>query len=514
MKKGFTLVELIAVVVILGIILVIAVPRITDVIESAKINSVIKNEEMLVRATRNYLVSKDEKLPTEIGDTEEITLEELQNNDLISSIKSPFGNNNCNGYVLITKINDTNFDYTPHLNCVDYSIGSSEADKLVLHYKFDDFQEPTQNEIANMGYVFWLNNLEIGQSTDMNATREGQLTTTRFTRLGEHKFRAEIIEGGYYFIYPITNGGYNWNNGGFISANVLEYYEAPGSNGRIGIGRSSSGTPSLHGNGELGFKTAQIGALSNQTHGLSIRTSNHTVTPGSYIVWENLQLENKPYSTPFVDGTREGIITDYSANNNYATLDISDSPRWINNSIVGKGAYEFNTNTRILLPLTMNNTNFGLPDAQYTFSLWIYLNKHNNSGTGLILGMASYSGFGVRIDSDGSTFTRLSTYFRNSVGQYGTNNISLSLNKWYHIVSVLDKNNNNIKFYSNGELIHERAITINDFTRENFPFGINLLSQTGGNGPWTNIEGIMDDVRIYNRVLSNQEIKNLYQIAK
>ena len=38
-KKGFTLVELLAVIVILAVILVIAIPRILDVIDSSKLSS-------------------------------------------------------------------------------------------------------------------------------------------------------------------------------------------------------------------------------------------------------------------------------------------------------------------------------------------------------------------------------------------------------------------------------------------------------------------------------------------
>ncbi len=90
--SGFTLVELIAVIVILGIILVIAVSRITDIINTAKINAFINNEEMLIRATKNYLVSNNEKMPTEIGNTEEVTLQQLQTEELIQPIKSPFIN--------------------------------------------------------------------------------------------------------------------------------------------------------------------------------------------------------------------------------------------------------------------------------------------------------------------------------------------------------------------------------------------------------------------------------------
>ncbi len=186
MKKGFTLVELIAVVVILGIILIIAVPKITDVINNAKINAVIKNEEMLIRATRNYLVSNNEKMPTEIGSTEEVTLEQLQTEELIQTIKSPFINGNCSGYVLITKIEDNSYDYTPHLNCVDPERGSASADGLVGYYKLDNnvldyginnnhgFVSGAVSDEGkiNKGYYLWSGSLIIDSNEIANVIKE------------------------------------------------------------------------------------------------------------------------------------------------------------------------------------------------------------------------------------------------------------------------------------------------------------------------------------------------------
>lgn len=47
-KKGFTLVELLAVIVILAVILVIAVPRITDVIRKTRISSLESTAKLIV----------------------------------------------------------------------------------------------------------------------------------------------------------------------------------------------------------------------------------------------------------------------------------------------------------------------------------------------------------------------------------------------------------------------------------------------------------------------------------
>ncbi len=53
-EKGFTLVELLAVIVILGIIVAIAIPAIGNVIEKAKVGAAESTELMIVDAARLY----------------------------------------------------------------------------------------------------------------------------------------------------------------------------------------------------------------------------------------------------------------------------------------------------------------------------------------------------------------------------------------------------------------------------------------------------------------------------
>ncbi len=118
MKKGFTLIELIAVVVILGIILVIAVPRITDVINNARESGYQANERIMVNAARNYLVINDTKNPSEISNMSIITIDDLQDSEFIGSINDG-GNSSieCNGYVVITLVEANNYEYEPYLKC-------------------------------------------------------------------------------------------------------------------------------------------------------------------------------------------------------------------------------------------------------------------------------------------------------------------------------------------------------------------------------------------------------------
>lgn len=58
-RKGFTLVELLAVIVVLAIILVIAVPKILDVINSARKSAFEDSAKLLIsQAEKNYLIEQ------------------------------------------------------------------------------------------------------------------------------------------------------------------------------------------------------------------------------------------------------------------------------------------------------------------------------------------------------------------------------------------------------------------------------------------------------------------------
>ena len=95
-NKGFTLVETIAVIIILGIVLSIAVPSITNVVKSTNKNRMISDAETFVSEVKEYVESDT------IGNTSnEYTLEDIKGKTKLS--KSPYGEEyKKNSYVDIT----------------------------------------------------------------------------------------------------------------------------------------------------------------------------------------------------------------------------------------------------------------------------------------------------------------------------------------------------------------------------------------------------------------------------
>ncbi|MGM0199084.1 type II secretion system protein [Enterococcus sp. DIV1314a] len=74
-EDGFTLVELLGVIVILGIILAIAIPAIGNIVDNATTNTEKNQAELVVDAAKMYVLDNGNTIPTsgEITSTELVT---------------------------------------------------------------------------------------------------------------------------------------------------------------------------------------------------------------------------------------------------------------------------------------------------------------------------------------------------------------------------------------------------------------------------------------------------------
>ena len=78
---------------------------------------------------------------------------------------------------------------------------------------------------------------------------------------------------------------------------------------------------------------------------------------------------------------------------------------------------------------------------------------------------------------------------------------SINSNVWAHIAVVLDKENNNINFYTNNQLVNSYSMSnINILNEDN-----NIIIGRDGDGFFN---GMLDDVRLYDRVISTDEMND------
>lgn len=87
-QKGFTLVELLAVIVILGIIGAIAVPSIAGIIDNSKKDAHIANAQQMVGAARMAIAAGDIVAPKKSASVTE-TLNNLETNGYLEPVSSP-----------------------------------------------------------------------------------------------------------------------------------------------------------------------------------------------------------------------------------------------------------------------------------------------------------------------------------------------------------------------------------------------------------------------------------------
>ena len=146
-NKGFTLVELLATIIILGLLVSIAYVSVSSILNSGDDSYYESQENMLVLAGREYYADHRSELPREIGDTSNVSLETLVEENYIEQITDKDGNNcdNDNSEVTVQKITEKDFQYYGTLICGAYQTNSDKAKPAI---SFDPNKKSSENPIT------------------------------------------------------------------------------------------------------------------------------------------------------------------------------------------------------------------------------------------------------------------------------------------------------------------------------------------------------------------------------
>lgn len=119
MNKGFTLIEMLATVTILGILVTIVLLSANRLISSSNLGYYNTSEKMMILASKDYFADYRSYLPKEVNGTTRVLLSALVREEYIDMIKD-VNDNDCNtseSYVEVEKTSDNEYLYTAHLVC-------------------------------------------------------------------------------------------------------------------------------------------------------------------------------------------------------------------------------------------------------------------------------------------------------------------------------------------------------------------------------------------------------------
>jgi hypothetical protein len=194
------------------------------------------------------------------------------------------------------------------------------------------------------------------------------------------------------------------------------------------------------------------------------------------------------------------IVHDSSGNGNQGVL--NNGPVWVDGRFGKALSFDgVDDYVRIKPSLSLDVT------SQITVEAWVYPRAYVDN-TGHVSHIIS------RCDDSGGHIYVLSTYPDSYKISYSVNPDSgqkssiadLPLNVWTHLAMTYD--GSYIRLYINGELDSSYAQTGSISTTSNWlAIGCKPTGREGGSGSYAYFNGIIDEVRIYNRALSQQEIQ-------
>ena len=140
-KKGFTLIELISVIVILSIIIMLIIPTIINNISDKKEDAYQKNIDIILSAARGYVIDYDIETPASIS------LDELCGTYFECPIINPKDNEELEGYVVVD--DERNYYFANGVITLEVDLNggrtTQEFDDSYLPYTKIDLKDPIKD---------------------------------------------------------------------------------------------------------------------------------------------------------------------------------------------------------------------------------------------------------------------------------------------------------------------------------------------------------------------------------
>lgn len=416
------------------------------------------------------------------------------------------------------------------------------AKAKILHYKFDDpYEEPTVNLAPPQNKVI-LTNINPGWDTSKHV---GAIQVENWTTgynsgvaspsLGYHahwvmddnnkpimkfinKNNTEGLSLGYRWLGIASNlPASRFIAGKMYTISWEQKVDEINQSAWVGLYHRLQGTTSnnFHNNAISNQETnSETGVWEVKSHTFTLSsTYDNTSDPSIYVYGNrsagqgtvyvrNVQLEEKKHNTPFVNGTRTGIVRDCSGLQNNGVVELSSSPDWTSESILGINCISKINGSDNFIKINGNTK----PTDEASISFWLKINDNSNpSWTSLFGGGRDGSstqkwGLSIHIRPENKIFAK----FYGTSSKVDMDSSTLNTTQWNHVVITHKSNSHNI--YINGvKTSNTTDIGALDWSG----FTILYLGRAYDNLKSREIS--IDDFRIYATMLSDQDVLDLYQ---
>ena len=148
-KKGFTLTEILATIVILGVILAIAVPSYNSLSKKFEKEYYDKLDKSVLAAAKSYWKDNSDKRPEELLKSDNIALDDLIKKKHIENVTEYRSKKGLEGYIIIINVGNGKYDYK---TCIKDEKNWSSWDKS---------KENDKNNINNYCNEIWIDNYTV-----------------------------------------------------------------------------------------------------------------------------------------------------------------------------------------------------------------------------------------------------------------------------------------------------------------------------------------------------------------
>ena len=171
-KKGFTMIEMLAVVIILALLLAIAVPAISKQLGGFRVDYYDSLETSVLTAGEDYFIDKKFSRPTELLHSNVVTVEELVNSGYLDKEVIDYGGSSCDvnsSYVVIIKVGVNKYEYATCLECSEDGYSTNDSDKYNEEIKK---RKDSGEYIKDYCNVIWKTSAGVSSEYDIENTEE------------------------------------------------------------------------------------------------------------------------------------------------------------------------------------------------------------------------------------------------------------------------------------------------------------------------------------------------------